>query len=155
MLEDTVLDAGKVVTEGDKYVRELFSQKDTRDYGCDLKQILQGCNRTVAFSNLNVVATVSFLTTIGMYMLKINQSGPFYDIKSQVQGFATGRIDWAEFVRIYWDMQKKLNLSDVFADEVITRIEYKSYAIMNYVDRLPLDVGGARRPMMHWGPPYE
>jgi len=149
------MDANKVVTEGDKYVYELFSKKETRDFGYDLKQILQGCTRTVAFSNINVVATVSFLTTVGMYMLNINQPGPFHDIKSQVQGFATGRIDWAEFVRIYWDMQKKLNLSNAFADEVITHVEYKSYAIMGYVDRLPLDVGGTRRPMMHWGPPYE
>ena len=137
-----MIQVNELKTDGEIFLYELFKDRTFRDIGYDIKQVLQGCIRTVPYSNKNVVASVGFVCTMAMLMLKTNNSesiAVFREIKECVCSFSIGVISWSDFVRLIWDNQKKLNISNSFHDAIITHIEEMALDAMDYLDAVPGD----------------
>ena len=138
-----------IETAGDRFIFQFFSHQSSRDIGYSIKQILQGCDRSTPFGNKNVVATVGFMSVVGVEILKegsVDSSKTFNELKSIVCGFADGRISWSEIVKVYWSMQSNLNISNQMADAVITYLEEMAYEIMDFAH--PKGI----RQDLHWSP---
>lgn len=133
---------GIIKTQGDMYVYQIFKDRTFRDIGYDIKQVLQGYRRTTPFSNKNVVATIGYVCTLAMVILKDNTPESkvvFNEIKECIGCFSVGVLAWSEFVRMVWDTQKKLNISNDVFDAVITHIESMVCDVMDYLDAIPGD----------------
>jgi len=113
--------------------------KSGKDFGYDIKQVCQGCKRTVAFTNENVIASVAFMATVAIEAMKGNQLDLFYAIKKNLSDFYTHDLIWSDFVRSLWELQEALDLSKGFSDDVITYMERNSAEIIDTIERIPGD----------------
>lgn len=128
-----MLSKNRISTKGDAKFYQIFSCLDGQDFANDLNYMLKGTKRTTAFTNENVVATVAYMSHIGMIFKEINQ--PDFHLKYQVliTLFATSKMSWMEFVTSFRTAQSQFLISKEFSDELINHVEVYSKYIMKQI----------------------
>jgi len=130
----------KIVTQGDRALSLLLSEKDLSWHGYILRVVTRACMRTAPFANVNVVATAAFLSTVGIDSFCRGSKKISYDVFAIFHDLANDRMTRLELARACREVQKSLGLSRDFSDAVLRYFGANARTLMAFIDAVPGDV---------------
>jgi len=128
-------------THGDLALSQLLKGNDVAWHGHVLKAMMKACNRCVPFETVNVVARVTFLSSVGMVSFCRGNRRVSYDIFATLHEYACGKLSWLQVVRNCRKVQRELALSREFTDEALDYFKGHAAFLIRFLDLLPGDLG--------------